>query len=135
MHQEDIARATFDDIWNRQDFSKAEDLLASEFVFHIGGTDRTMGIAELQEIVARWHKGFEDFAFDVHAVVSSDDRAAVHATLTGTHTGEWNGLQPTGKQVKVEHMFFFRFDGGRIVEVWELLDRSELRRQLAGPTS
>jgi len=29
-------------------------------------------------------------------------------------------------------MFFFRFEAGRIAEVWELLDRPALERQLAG---
>jgi predicted ester cyclase len=29
-------------------------------------------------------------------------------------------------------MLFFRFEHGRMVEVWELLDRSDLRRQLLG---
>lgn len=132
MNQEHAARAVFEDLWNRQDFSSAEELLDTDFTFHIGGTSNTMSISELKRIVDRWHTGFEDFTFDVHAVVSSNDRAAVHATLTGTHTGEWNALRPTGREVRVEHMFFLRFEDNRIVEVWELLDRTELHRQLAG---
>jgi hypothetical protein len=32
----------------------------------------------------------------------------------------------------VEHMFFFRVENQRIVEVWELLDQDEFRRQLTG---
>lgn len=130
MDHEDAARAIFENLWNRHDFSASDNLFADQFEFHIGGTSRTMRISQLREIVDGWHMAFGDFAFDVHAVVSSDERAAVHATLTGTHTGEWSGLEPTGKQVSVEHMFFFRFEDDRIVEVWELLDRSELHRQL-----
>ena len=78
----------------------------------------------------RWHAGFPDFRFDIHAVVASGERAAVHATLRGTHRGQWHGLEPTGRSINVEHMFFLRFEEGLVVEVWELLDGSELRRQL-----
>lgn len=91
-----------------------------------------MTIPELRDIVDAWHRGFSDFGFDLHAVVSSEDRAAVHATLHGTHDGPWDGLEPTHRTVSVEHMFFLRIEGARIVEVWELLDRSDLRSQLAG---
>ncbi len=130
MDHEDAVRAIFEEIWNRQDYSAADNLLADEFDFHIGGTSRTMTPSELREIVDKWHMAFADFKFEVHAVVSSDERAAVHATLHGTHTSAWNGIQPTGRQIRLEHMFFFRFEDDRIVAVWELLDRSELRRQL-----
>jgi hypothetical protein len=78
------------------------------------------------------HGGIPDLQFDLHSVAASEDRAAAHATLRGTHRGLWSGLDPTGRSISVEHMLFFRFEHGRMVEVWELLDRSDLRRQLLG---
>lgn len=51
MGQMGAARSVFEDCWNRQDFDSIECVLGSEFEFHIGGTTRTMGIAELREIV------------------------------------------------------------------------------------
>ncbi|MFP3914427.1 MAG: ester cyclase [Actinomycetota bacterium] len=123
-------RATFEQGWNRQSFEEVESILAEPFLFHIGGSTRTMALDELREIVRQWHIGFPDLHFDLHAVVASGEHAAAHATLRGTHRGVWGDLEPTGRSIDAEHMFFFRFEGSWIVEVWELLDRSELRRQL-----
>lgn len=123
--------AVFERGWNREDFEPLEEVLAEQFTFHLGGETRTMGLDDLRDVVGRWHLGFPDLSFEIHAAVASGSRAAVHATLTGTHQGPWGGLDPTGRSIDVEHMFFFRFDLDRIVEVWELLDRDELRNQLA----
>lgn len=130
MDKRSAVRILFEEGWNQENFGPVEGVLAEEFEFHIGDTTQTMTIGDLRGIVRRWHVGFPDFKFHVHAVVASDDRAAAHATLRGTHLGPWSGLEPTSRALTVEHMFFFRFEGGRVVEVWELLDRSEVRRQL-----
>lgn len=130
MDEVAAVRAVFEEAWNREHFTPIEAVMAEEFDFHVGGTDQTMGVSELREIVRRWHVGFPDLHFEIHAVVASNRRAAAHATLGGTHQGPWGGLEPTGRSISVEHMFFFRFEDDRIVEVWELLDREELRTQL-----
>jgi steroid delta-isomerase-like uncharacterized protein len=124
-----IVSSIFDDAWTRQVFDSVAEPLR-EFEFHIRGTSRTMDVDELRAIIADWHIAFPDLRFDVEAMVVSGDRAAVHATLRGTHRGPWQGRPATGRSIDVEHMFFFRFDGDRIVEVWELLDSAQLQDQL-----
>jgi predicted ester cyclase len=42
----------------------------------------------------------------------------------------WHDLAPTDRSIEVEHMFFFRFDSERIVDVWELLDPAAIGEQL-----
>jgi steroid delta-isomerase-like uncharacterized protein len=130
MDEVAAVRTVFEDGWNREHFEPVEAVLSTNFEFHVGGTTQTMGVGDLREIVRRWRVGFPDLHFDIHSVVVSDGRAAAHATLRGTHRGPEGGVDPTGRSINVEHMFFFRFENRRIVEVWELLDRSELRRQL-----
>jgi predicted ester cyclase len=133
MDRASIVRTIFDEGWNAQQFDAVASAL-SAFQFHIGGKSQTMDITELGAIVRSWHDAFPDLRFDVHAVTSSDDVAAAHATLRGTHLGPWKGLAPTGRTIEIEHMFFFRFDGPGITDVWELLDRSLLANQLGATT-
>lgn len=123
-------RATFEDGWNRGDFSRLDDVLADEIIHHSGGTSRATSLQDLEDVVKRWRAGFPDLEFELHAVVASADAGAAHLTLRGTHEGTWIGREPTGRHIEVEHMFFFRFDEGKIVEVWEVLDRSALHSQL-----
>lgn len=132
MDAEKMVRAIFEEAWNQQRFDTIEPFFKDEFSFRVGGATRITTVGELRELVREWHRGFPDFRFDIHAIVASAGRAAVHATLSGTHRGEWRGLDPTGRSIAIEHMFFFLFEEDRVAEVWELLDRGELRRQLTG---
>jgi predicted ester cyclase len=116
MDRAGLVRAIFQEGWNAERFDAvAPALNASQF--HIGGKSRAVDVTELGVIVRSWHDAFPDMRFDVHAVTSSEDVAAVHATLRGTHLGPGQGLAPTGRRLEIERMFFFRFDGPRITDV------------------
>lgn len=89
-----------------------------------------MGGDRLEQIIASWRQGFPDLRFVTHEVVAEQELVAIRLTLTGTHLGEWNGRAPTGNRIEVDHMFLFRFEGDRVVEVWEVPDTLSLRSQL-----
>lgn len=63
-----------------------------------------------------------DLAITVHDVIADGDRAGVRAAITGTHTGEWFGVAPTGRAFTVALHEFHRFEGGRISHTWHLED-------------
>ena len=51
---------------------------------------------------------------------------------TGTHQGEWQGLAPTGRPMRIDEVYFFRFTDGRISGLWGLEDTWTRMQQLAG---
>lgn len=130
MEPEAAIRAIFECAWNRGDFSRLGGVLSDELVHHSGGRSRTTSLEDLRAVVTRWRAGFPDLEFELHTVTASGNVGAAHLTLRGTHEGPWRGRGPTGRRIEVEHMFFFRFDEGRIAEVWELPDRSALHTQM-----
>lgn len=132
MEREAAIKAVFEQGWNRGDFSSLGGVLAEQIVHHVGGTSRRTSLEDLRAVVTGWRSGFPDLEFKIHAVVAAADVGAAHLTLVGTQEGWWGGLEPTGRRIEVEHMFFFRFVGDEIVEVWEMLDRGLLREQLEG---
>jgi predicted ester cyclase len=50
----------------------------------------------------------------------------------GTHLGQFMGLEPTAKRMRVNEVFFFEFENGRISRMWGLEDTWERLRQLGG---
>jgi steroid delta-isomerase-like uncharacterized protein len=73
---------------------------------------------------------FTDRVFTVDEVVAQDSQVAVLWTIAGTHTGEFNGLPPTGKRTSNTGSAFFSFQGGRIVALVTHYDADNLYEQL-----
>ena len=71
---------------------------------------------------------------DVHSVIeeliAEGDRVMARYTLTGTHKGDFFGMPPTGKQVRMSGVYIVRIADGLIVEHWGLNDEAALLRQL-----
>jgi predicted ester cyclase len=54
-------------------------------------------------------------------------------TITGTHRGAYDGVQPTGRKFRTSEIAHYRVVDGRIVESWFLYDDADLKRQLTQP--
>jgi len=54
----------------------------------------------------------------------------VHFKVTGTHTGEYRGLAPTGKKFKMTAVQIYRIVDGKMVESWGGFDNLDFLRQL-----
>lgn len=50
---------------------------------------------------------------------ATDDQTVVaRMRCTGTHQGEWQGLAPTGRRMRVDEVSFYRIADDRITGVW-----------------
>jgi predicted ester cyclase len=63
-------------------------------------------------------------------MIAEGDRVATKKTLTGTHTAEFNGIPPTGKQVSITYIDILRLRNGKIVEHWLSMDQMGFMQQL-----
>lgn len=50
---------------------------------------------------------------------------------TGTGQGEWQGLEPTGRSMRIDEVYFFPINGHRVARVWGFEDTWTRMRQLA----
>jgi len=66
----------------------------------------------------------------VDDMLAEDDRVMVRWTFYGTQQGEFAGLPATHRQVNYAGINIFRIADGKIVEIWDLLDRLSLWQQL-----
>jgi steroid delta-isomerase-like uncharacterized protein len=126
----EIVRAIFEEGWNRAEFDSFAPYLADEILFHWRGQELKTNLAELRRLVDAWRASFPDLHFNVVDVIVDGSRAAVNLVFMGTQMGAWRELHPSGRRARVEEMMFFRFEDGRVVELWEVFDEWELRRQL-----
>lgn len=57
-----------------------------------------------------------------------------YKVFTGSPTGDFIGITPTGGPVRFEVMYIVRIADGQIVEHWGLVDQLGLVRQLGSTT-
>jgi steroid delta-isomerase-like uncharacterized protein len=73
----------------------------------------------------------DDFRIDVRYRYATDEAVILEVTISGTHTGAWRGLPPTGKPVSFPLCGIFTFDSqDRIFGEKIYYDRASVLRQL-----
>jgi predicted ester cyclase len=50
--------------------------------------------------------------------------------MRGTHTHALGEMAPTGRQVQLASTIIYRFEGGSVVEEWEIFDKLGMYQQL-----
>jgi predicted ester cyclase len=73
---------------------------------------------------------FSNIRHEVHEILAEGDRVAVAMTLHLTHTGEYEGLAPTGRSIKVPETSFMALRDGKVVAERVFIDLAGLHQQL-----
>lgn len=73
---------------------------------------------------------FSNMYIDIEDVVANEDTVAAKVILGGEHTGEWDGIPPTGKDLYLHTAAYFKIRDGKIINESIYFDRREILRQL-----
>jgi predicted ester cyclase len=107
------------------------DTIADTLVNHTPmSPDAAGGVEEVKGIFDMFHAAFEGFTAEIVDQLAEGDKVMTYKTFSGTHTGEFMGIPPTGKHVRFDVMDIIRLADGRFVEHWGLIDQAGLLRQL-----
>jgi steroid delta-isomerase-like uncharacterized protein len=90
----------------------------------------TTGAEAVKEVFARLLRAYPDLHITIEDLVEEGDKVVMRNTVTGTHRGEHMGVPPTGRSVTYNEIFIFRFAGGRVAEIWGVVDVLSQMRQL-----
>lgn len=127
---QESVHSMFEDGWSRGDIASFDETIADSVLFHYAGSPRTLSRDQMSEFIVRWRESFPDLKIDLEELLIQDNLAAIRGTLSGTHEGPWAGAEPTGEKVSMALMMFFRFEDGKMLELWEVDDQLGFRRQL-----
>ena len=62
--------------------------------------------------------GFPDLKSAAEQLITVEDKVILRLQWSGTHTGPYLGVAPTGRRVEVRGMTMWRFADGKVVEDW-----------------
>ena len=115
---------------NSGDFGAFDEVVAADCVDHDPAPGQTPGPAGYKQFFGEMRTAFPDLHVEpVHLVATGDDVAFAY-TLTGTHTGPFQGHAPTGNGINVRGLQISRFTDGRMVERWGSTDELGILKQL-----
>jgi predicted ester cyclase len=63
-------------------------------------------------------------------IVAENDRVAVRFHVTGEHKGDFMGVAPTGRSIRVNAQAIMKFEDGGVVERWTTADLMGLMSQI-----
>lgn len=89
---------------------------------HPGESCETRGHAGLKERFKGYKTAFPDLRCLIEDLLVDGDRVAIRYTAHGTNTGEIMGAPPTGRTVAIKAIAIFRFENGRVAEMWDAWD-------------
>jgi len=116
----------FIEAYNKHDLSSIEDFVAPDYVDHTNKVDRD-GLKQLFNIA---FKAFPDWHETIEDIIAEGDKVWIRVTATGTHTGEWMGIAPTGKKITSEMVDIYRIVNGKHVEGRFVTDQLDFLKQL-----
>ena len=125
-----LYRKLIDEVIGNKNLSVIDELAAPNFVDHnpIPGTPATRdGLKQQMEMFL---VGFPDLRTSITFLVAEGDLVVGHHTTTGTHQGEFMGIQATGKTIQVDEIHIVRIANGQAVEHWGLADEMNMMQQL-----
>ena len=126
---EAVMRRFIDDVVNDGNFSILGDLVHPDYIHRAPGQE-LRGPEELKGLFAAYRTAFPDLHVAIDDLVAAGARVVIAFTLTGTHAGALMGIDATGKKVTTNGMVLSRFEDGKIIEEWEILDQLSLFEQL-----
>lgn len=108
----------FIELVNTQDFGSLPEVVDPEAYREIC-VGFTPGWVNLPDAIAAFKRvpaGIPDLNARVDDVVAEDDKVYARLTVTGTNTGRFFGVPPTGRPYQVNMFDYARLEDGRIVE-------------------
>lgn len=105
--------------------------LAEDVTMTFMGTDRSVaGRAAVQQAIQFFHEVAFSSAIELKGMVCGEGEAMLEAEFIGTHIGEFEGVKPTLKSVRVPYSVAYTLEGGKITALRLYFPFEVLMRQL-----
>lgn len=108
-----------------------DEIVADDVIYHFNSSpEPIIGLETNKAFNAALFAGFPDIHQTIETVVSEGNEVVYRSTIQGTNTGEFLGMPPTGKAVKLNDFTLLKVVNGKISEWWCECNLLELMNQL-----
>lgn len=112
-----LIRRIFDEAFNQKNLAIIDEIFSPAFV-DLSTPDQLQGPAGVKYYFTTIHTGFPDMQVSIEDLIAEGNKVAVRTIWQGSHTGEYESIPPTGKQVMRSMIQIFTVENGQIQEEW-----------------
>ena len=116
MKNKEIIKKYIREIVNTGNLSKLESFISEDYVEVMDGERFEAGLEGARNHILGVRNTYPDLELKIEKQVEEGEWVATSYIMTGTHMGEWMGIRPTGRKIKVSGVNFDRVVKGKIVE-------------------
>jgi steroid delta-isomerase-like uncharacterized protein len=128
-----IVKKFYQEVWNERKMKAVDTFLSpSHALVDPNASDSLTGPEAYKLIVSRFMKAFSNLKFEVQDMVCENDKVVASWMISGVHTGEYNGLQPTNKKISVEGISIHQIADGKIMDTYSVWDTLGLLKKVGG---
>lgn len=130
----ELIRRFYDEVWNQGNTDFVFQVFADEYVRHdLRPGNPSAGAAGQKQVADDFRAAFPDLKHETELLIGENDFVVARWTMQGTNSAQWGQEPPTGKFVKMSGVNIFRFENGKVVEIWNHRDDLGMREQLDAP--
>src|SRR6185437_5437262 len=122
----EIVQRFVKEVQNQKNWATFDELNADDFVNLSAPPDVPSDKAGGKMFLGAFVSAFPDSYVTIEDMIAEGDRVVTKKTFHGTHTGELNGIPPTGNRVSIQYVDILRLRDGQIVEHWLSMDQLSL---------
>lgn len=129
QENEAVAHRWHMDLFQAGKLEAADEILASNFIAHVNGQE-VPGVEGARQLATAIRSAFSDIRITHHDAIVAGDRVAIRWTVDGTHSGDYMGVAPTGRHIRIEGIELFHLRDGKLAEAWIDFDNVPVLQQM-----
>jgi len=119
----------FYQVYNQNNLDLWNDAMAETYVGHVN-TDTIPNRDVGKGFVRLLLQAFPNMHYTVEDQIIQGDKVVCRWSATATHTGDFFGMPPTNKTVKMIGITIFHVKDGKIAELWDVWDQAGFMKKL-----
>ncbi|MCK5303867.1 MAG: ester cyclase [Candidatus Heimdallarchaeota archaeon] len=115
---EKIGRAWFEEMWNKPDFNRAQELIHPDFKPEYIGIPKQGPELVIHEI-KYFRSAFHNLEYKITDIIANETKVWVYYKAEATHEGNTWGFEPTGMKITFEGMSILEINqDGKVINQW-----------------
>jgi steroid delta-isomerase-like uncharacterized protein len=120
----------YQEAYNTANFDALDEVVASDVLTPNMISSVPRGLEGAKLVHQKTLLGMPDYHTEIEDLIAEGDKVVARVTLTGTHTGDFYGIPPTGRHIHLSAIYIVRIADGKIVEHWGEENGVTVLRQL-----